>query len=34
MSVVEHFGQHAGQIVYATKNLTGQDLGLVMPRKR
>ena len=34
MNVVEHFGQHAGQIVYATKNLTGQDLGLVMPRKR
>ena len=34
MSVVEHFGQHAGQIIYATKNLTGQDLGLVMPRKR
>jgi uncharacterized damage-inducible protein DinB len=34
MSVVEHFAQHTGQIIYATKNLTGQDLGLVMPRKR
>lgn len=32
-SVVEHFGQHTGQIIYATKNLTGEDLGLVMPRK-
>jgi uncharacterized damage-inducible protein DinB len=34
LNVVEHFAQHTGQIVYATKNLTGQDLGLVMPRKR
>jgi uncharacterized damage-inducible protein DinB len=34
MNVVEHFGQHTGQIIYATKNLTGQDLGLMMPRKR
>jgi len=34
MSVVEHFGQHTGQIIYATKNLTGEDLGMVMPRKR
>lgn len=25
--VVEHFAQHAGQILYATKRLTGQDLG-------
>jgi len=25
--VVEHFGQHTGQIVFATKMLTGQDLG-------
>jgi uncharacterized damage-inducible protein DinB len=25
--VVEHFSQHAGQIMYATKLLTGQDLG-------
>lgn len=34
MQVGEHFAQHTGQIIYATKNLTGQDLGLVMPRKR
>jgi uncharacterized damage-inducible protein DinB len=25
--VVEHFAQHAGQIMFATKMLTGQDLG-------
>ena len=25
--VVEHFAQHAGQILFATKLLTGQDLG-------
>ncbi len=25
--VVEHFSQHAGQIFYATKLLTGEDLG-------
>jgi uncharacterized damage-inducible protein DinB len=25
--VVEHFSQHAGQIVFATKMLTGEDLG-------
>jgi uncharacterized damage-inducible protein DinB len=25
--VVEHFSQHAGQIMYATKLATGQDLG-------
>jgi uncharacterized damage-inducible protein DinB len=25
--VVEHFGQHTGQIIFATKMLTGQDLG-------
>jgi hypothetical protein len=25
--VVEHFGLHYGQIVYATKNLAGEDLG-------
>jgi uncharacterized damage-inducible protein DinB len=31
--VVEHFGEHTGQIIFATKNLTGEDLGLVMPRK-
>jgi uncharacterized damage-inducible protein DinB len=26
-SVVEHFGQHTGQILFATKMMTGQDLG-------
>lgn len=26
-SVVEHFAQHAGQIIFATKQLTNQDLG-------
>jgi len=25
--VVEHFAQHAGQIIFATKQLTGDDLG-------
>jgi len=25
--VVEHFSQHAGQIIYATKMLSGEDLG-------
>ena len=25
--VVEHFGQHTGQIIFATKMLTGSDLG-------
>lgn len=25
--VVEHFAQHAGQIIYATKHFTGADLG-------
>jgi len=25
--VVEHFAQHAGQIIFATKLLTGEDLG-------
>jgi hypothetical protein len=34
LKVMEHFGQHTGQIIYATKNLTGQDLGLVGPRTR
>lgn len=33
LQVVEHFGQHTGQIIYATKHLTGEDLGLAMPRK-
>jgi uncharacterized damage-inducible protein DinB len=27
LHVVEHFGYHAGQIVFATKMLTGTDLG-------
>jgi uncharacterized damage-inducible protein DinB len=27
MHVVEHFSQHTGQIVFATKLLTGEDLG-------
>jgi hypothetical protein len=26
-AVVEHFSGHTGQIVYATKMLTGEDLG-------
>ena len=34
LKVMEHFGEHTGQIIYAAKNLTGQDLGLVMPRAR
>jgi len=34
LSVVEHFAQHTGQIIFATKNLTGLDRGLVMPRMR
>jgi hypothetical protein len=25
--VTEHFAQHTGQIIYATKLLTGADLG-------
>jgi uncharacterized damage-inducible protein DinB len=33
LNVVAHFGQHSGQIIFATKNLTGEDLGLVMPRR-
>jgi uncharacterized damage-inducible protein DinB len=31
---VEHFAQHTGQIIYVTKELTGQELGLTVPRKR
>ena len=34
LNVVEHFAQHTGQIIFATKNLTGLDLGLAMPRRR
>jgi hypothetical protein len=26
-AVVEHFSGHTGQIIYATKLLTGEDLG-------
>jgi hypothetical protein len=33
LNVVGHFGQHSGQIIFATKNLTGEDLGLVTPRR-
>jgi uncharacterized damage-inducible protein DinB len=25
--VVEHFSQHTGQIIFATKQMTGEDLG-------
>ncbi len=25
--VVEHFAQHTGQIIFATKHMTGEDLG-------
>jgi uncharacterized damage-inducible protein DinB len=32
MSVVRHFAEHTGQIIFATKNLTGVDLGLWGPR--
>ena len=32
--VVEHLGQHSAQIVYATKQITGKDLDLTMPRRR
>jgi uncharacterized damage-inducible protein DinB len=34
LKVTEHFAQHAGQIIYAAKNLTGEDLGLVMPKTK
>jgi uncharacterized damage-inducible protein DinB len=30
--VVTHFGEHTGQIIFATKNLTGEDLGLWAPK--
>ena len=37
-TVVEHFAQHTGQIIFATKMLTGEDLGyyrhLSAPRDR
>ena len=32
--VVEHFGQHTGQIIFITKALTGEDLAFYMPRKK
>ncbi len=35
--VVEHFAQHTGQIIFATKALTGEDLGFyghLSPRKK
>lgn len=31
--VVAHFQQHTGQIIFATKILSGEDLGLVRPKK-
>jgi uncharacterized damage-inducible protein DinB len=33
LGVIDHFAQHTGQIIFATKNLTGEDLGLSVPRK-
>ena len=32
--VVEHFGMHTGQIIFATKLLTGEDLGFYTHLKR
>ena len=32
--VVGHFQQHAGQIIYATKLITGQDLNFYAPPKK
>jgi uncharacterized damage-inducible protein DinB len=32
--VVEHFAQHTGQIIFATKMLTGEDLGFYSHLKR
>lgn len=31
--VVEHFGQHTGQIIFLTKAFTSEDLAFYMPRK-
>lgn len=31
-TVVEHFAQHTGQIIFVTKTLTGEDLGYRRPR--
>ena len=33
-SVVEHFAQHTGQIIFATKQLTGQELDFYPHLKR
>jgi uncharacterized damage-inducible protein DinB len=33
-AVVAHFAEHKGQIIFATKNLTGEDLNLTIPRKK
>lgn len=32
--VVEHFGQHTGQIIFATKLMTGEELGFYTHLKR
>jgi hypothetical protein len=32
--VVGHVQQHVGQIILLTKQMTGQDLDLTMPRKQ
>ena len=32
MNVVQHFAEHTGQIIFATKSLTGEDLALFAPR--
>jgi uncharacterized damage-inducible protein DinB len=32
MHVVPHFGEHTGQIIFATKSATGEDLAFYAPR--
>jgi uncharacterized damage-inducible protein DinB len=32
MNVVQHFAEHTGQIIFATKSMTGEDLALYAPR--
>ncbi len=32
LHVVNHFSEHTGQIIFATKSLTGHDLGLWAPK--
>ncbi len=32
--VLEHFAQHTGQIIFATKMLTGEELGFYSHLKR